>query len=494
MRALQFLTPHHDNMGDNAQAYCINKMLSSFFGIENVVKFQLPDTSIGLQQVSKEDIIFLGSGGYLGDLWIRGEEKRREIIQKCHDNIIISFPQTVAFYSDAQAKISKDIYKNHPRLYLSARDPESYVLAKSLFPSNPIFQLPDPVFTISYNGKSERKGILCIFRNDKEDFLKGKKNSILEQCKKIDSLVTVTDTEALKDGHREPIKNIEKELFSFLDFISKYRFVVTDRFHGTVFAAVAGTPCLALPTINHKVISSSYWHKYFQTGTVICDEVSFFSDQIQNMPKPFVYNPSKAIGLYHQVISSVKATGTVSNLNSIEEVLSFRRSIRRWRKTLIPDNILIDIIQTGVYAPSGSNAQCVRFKIIKDSTQLAAISKKFRWDKEAPPAIILVGYDFGVEQTINFNHRNPTWEILKYQDVAAAMQNMLLYSESIGLSCCWLSLFPSSIQTFLSSINIKDDNIEYISAIAIGIAKPNSQDFEHGGSSIARKLCQYYIR
>ena len=494
MRAIQFLTPHHDNMGDNAQAYCIYNMLSTFFGVDNILKFQLPDTDEGIKQVSKGDIIFLGSGGYLGDLWLRGEILRRKIIQKCSDNIIVSFPQTIFFSSLEEENKSIIAYKAHSHLHIAARDPESYVLAKTLFPTNYIFQLPDPVFTISHNKNYEREGILCIFRNDKEDWLKNQKQDIINLCKKYDSKVDMIDTEGKDDINRSSIKDIDKKLPEFLDNISKYKLVITDRFHGTVFAAITGTPCVAFPTINHKIVSSTYWHKYLKTNISICNNVQSLSDYLQNTPQPFIYNPSKAISLYHQTISSVIATGTISNLNTTEEIIHYRRTIRKWRPTPIPNNILNDIIQAGIDAPSGANSQCVRFKIAANKDTLNIISKKNKYTSNFPPAIIFVGYDFGVPNTVNFQHKNSVWEVLKYQDVAAVIENMLLYCESIGLSCCWLSYFQREMQRFLQTTPIKSPNIEYLSAIAVGMAEPTMYEFIHNNHSIMRKPQEYYMR
>jgi len=494
MRAIQFLTPHHDNIGDNAQAYCIFNMLLSFFGEGNVIKFQLPETEEGIRQVQKNDVIFLGSGGYLGDLWIRGELLRREIIRRCTNNIIISFPQTVSFYSQKEAEQSCQAYQSHPRLYISTRDPESYILAKTLFPNNHIFQLPDPVFTLSHNRKYDRQGILCIFREDKEDWLKMQKQDVIKQCKDIDSKVDIIDTEGHVDGNRKPILNIDKKLPELLDHISHYRLVVTDRFHGTVFAGVAGTPCIAFPTINHKIISSTYWYKYLDTNTSICMDVSSFSKSLQNISKPFTYNPSKAIALYYQTISSVIHTGVVPNLNMVKDVIYHRRTIRKWRPTIIPNNVLNDIIQIGIDAPSGANSQCIRFKIVTDKKILASIYAKHKYTSCFPPAIIFVGYDFGEPQTVNFQHKNPAWEVLKFQDIAATIQNMLLYCESIGLSCCWLSYFIPDMQEFLKSINIQNENVEYLSAMAVGMAEPNAYELLHNNRAILRKSTVYYMR
>ena len=100
-RALYFLTPHHNNAGDHLQACCIRKVLNEFY--DDMLEFNFKNVAQGLMQVQPDDTIFLSSGGNLGDLYLRAEAKRRLIIESCHSNTIVSFPQTIQFYSKKEA-------------------------------------------------------------------------------------------------------------------------------------------------------------------------------------------------------------------------------------------------------------------------------------------------------------------------------------------------------------------------------------------------------
>jgi len=457
------------------------------FGRGNVSEFNMLETYKGLQQVSKNDIIFMSSGGNLGDLWLNGEIKRRAIIQACSDNLIVSFPQTIAFNLKKEAEKSSAIYNVHSNLYIFARDSKSYSIAKELFLSNFVGQLPDPVFMLScLNSENEgnRNGILCIFRNDKEDFLKNKKVGIVNHCKNLGFSVEVVD-----------IENNKCDLKTFLNRISKYKLVVTDRFHGAVFASITGTPCLALPTINHKIIESNFWFRKLKTKTFICKNFEEFEERMLVVPKPYKYNSSFAKALYYRVLFSIKENKIVPIFNPIQDCIVSRRTVRSWEEYNVSKEVLLDIINSGIYAPSGSNAQCVKFRIIRDKQKLLSISKNcFRQSINSPPVVIMVGYDFGVEKTINFSHKNKIWESLKYQDVAAAIQNMQLYCESIGLSCCWLSFFTDKRQKFLNTIGIENNEVEYISALAVGFAKSKSMfEVEHSNLPIVRKNVEHYL-
>jgi pyruvyl transferase EpsI len=494
-RAIQFLTPHHDNVGDNAQAWMIKNILSVFFG-NNILSFQLPDTENGLRQVKPDDYIFLGSGGYLGDLWPRGEQLRRKIIRECKNNIIVSFPQSVHFDNLNEIKESYDAYKSHSNLYLSTRDPESYILAKYYFPDCNIFQMPDPVFAFSHNSNYKRDKILCIFRNDKEDYLKTKKEDLIKIIKSKGFEIDIIDTEQHSDINRKPIENMDVNFPNYLDNISKYKCVVTDRFHGTIFSAITGTPCYALPTIDHKVTSCVYWHKQFNTKLEVYTSTEAFDKYLDKIPEPFCYNKSKAFSIYTKIISSIISNNklNLNEINLVQETIDNRRTIRKWKATKIPNNVINDIIHTGVNAPSGANSQCVRFKPITDSNLLNKFYEFHKYKKDGPPLIILVGYDFGVKGTVNYNRNNKNWEVLKYQDVAASIENMLLYCESVGLACCWLSYLLPNYQEFLTSIGIKDDNIEYFSGVAIGVPQIGSNEIKHNDRYVIRQSIEYYIR
>ena len=139
----------------------------------------------------------------------------------------------------------------------------------------------------------------------------------------------------------------------------------------------------------------------------------------------------------------------------------------------------------------------MKFRTVDDKQTIEAISKDcFSRETDVPPVVIMAGYDFCIKGTLNYQHRSPEWEILKYQDVAAAIQNMQLYCESMGLACCWLSFFTEHRQDLLSSLNIKNDNIEYISGLAISFAKNQILETVHPWRKrrkVERKKVEDYI-
>jgi nitroreductase len=244
------------------------------------------------------------------------------------------------------------------------------------------------------------------------------------------------------------------------------------------------------------VTSCIYWHRQFNTKLEVYTSVEAFDKYLDRIPEPFYYDKSKAFSIYTRIISSIISNNKLDlgGINSVQETIRSRRTIRKWKSTKIPGNVINDIIQTGVDAPSGANAQCIRFKPITDITTLNKFYEFHKYKKDCPPLIILVGYDFGVKGTINYNRGNKDWEVLKYQDIAASIENMLLYCESMGLACCWLSYLQSSYQEFLISAGIKDENIQYLSGIAIGIPQVGSKEISHNEKLVLRQSIKYYVR
>ena len=53
--------------------------------------------------------------------------------------------------------------------------------------------------------------------------------------------------------HREEILNDKWNQFA------RYKVVITDRYHGTIFALIAGTPVIVLSSTDHKLSSGVTW-------------------------------------------------------------------------------------------------------------------------------------------------------------------------------------------------------------------------------------------
>lgn len=126
--------------------------------------------------------------------------------------------------------------------------------------------------------------------------------------------------------------------------------------------------------------------------------------------------------------SATNAPGWLAAMNR-------RRSIRKFRNEPVPRELLMQVIEAGVQAPSACNIQGWRF-ILVENPDLRRTIQEAGGSVMIPlaPAGILVVYD---NTTKNTPYRDDI------QSAAACIQNMLLAADELGLGACWLCNLPS---------------------------------------------------
>lgn len=259
-------TPGHGNVGDLAIALAEIKFIKDNFPLHAIV--DIPDPLFTQyvnkikRYISHEDIIILHGGGNLGVQYLEPEYQRRIIMENFPNNKIILFPQTLYFeksdFGNDELEKTRRIYNSHKNLTLISREQLSYRLMKETFQSNNVILTPDIVFYLNETDTQiKREGVSCFLRNDKESKL------TLEQRQKIINIsgnffekTNVSDMtigKSVLPSERERVVNDKLEEFK------KSEFVITDRIHGMVFAAITSTPCIALSNYNHKVKETYKW-------------------------------------------------------------------------------------------------------------------------------------------------------------------------------------------------------------------------------------------
>lgn len=117
-----------------------------------------------------------------------------------------------------------------------------------------------------------------------------------------------------------------------------------------------------------------------------------------------------------------------------EDVILTRRSIRKYTKKSIPDELIKELLDAGVSAPSAGNQQPWQFIVIDDRKVLDETSQVLpngKLLKDADKAILICG-DLSQEKHEGY------WML----DCSAATQNMLLAAHAKGLGACWLGVYP----------------------------------------------------
>ena len=271
-RILYVGIPVHLNLGDQAQKYCIRKWIEENYPEYEVLEIptriivdeKFNFLSILEKNVKENDIIIFQSGYCTHDLGASQEDlMHRIVISKFPNNKMLMLPQTVYFQNQKRKKMSMEIYNRAKKMYFLARDNVSFDIAKEMFPRLHIDLYPDIVTTLIGTKKysEKRDGIFLCTRQDCEKFYSDKeieklKKKLLEKDKVYQGDTTISDCNPYwLDQH------LEEKLESIFQQYASYELVITDRYHGTIFSLIAGTPVIVVKTQDHKVSTGVDWFK-----------------------------------------------------------------------------------------------------------------------------------------------------------------------------------------------------------------------------------------
>ncbi|MBI9079613.1 MAG: nitroreductase family protein [Pseudodesulfovibrio sp.] len=116
------------------------------------------------------------------------------------------------------------------------------------------------------------------------------------------------------------------------------------------------------------------------------------------------------------------------------EAIRTRRSIRKYENRIVPEEMVQEILDAAMMAPSAGNAQPWQFVVVTDREILDSMQDlhpHLKMITQAPLGILICG-DLSLEKFAGY------W----VQDCAAAMQNMLLATHAKGLGAVWTGIHP----------------------------------------------------
>ena len=270
-RIIYFGYPMHPNLGDQAQKYCIRNWLKENYADCEVV--EIPTKLIDEDKyhfipklkklISPDDIFVFQSGYCTHDLGNQIENiMHKRIISMFPHNKMLMLPQTVYFQNEKNKQEAIEVYNKADDMLFLARDLISYDLAKQMFPNFEVCAYPDIVTSLigTKSVNTKREGVLFCLRNDLEKYYSDDDLENLRHQVEIYAHTEVSDTTIKAD----PIwldKHIGERIDQEIEKYSKYRLIITDRYHGTIFSLVAGTPVIVIKTKDHKVSTGVDWFK-----------------------------------------------------------------------------------------------------------------------------------------------------------------------------------------------------------------------------------------
>ncbi len=139
------------------------------------------------------------------------------------------------------------------------------------------------------------------------------------------------------------------------------------------------------------------------------------------------------------------------------EAIKTRRSIRKYRKEPIPEELLLKVLEAGRWAPSAKNSQPWNFIVLKDEKVRRDVAEAF------PPGRFLAEAACGIAVVTDPKASNHAVE-----DGAAATQNMLLAAHALGLGACWLGVYGGVYEEKVKEILGVPKEKLLISVISLG--------------------------
>lgn len=287
-------TPQHGNLGDQAIALAEYQLFDVCGKNKAIVEIpsEVMSRAVFLRPwVGKRDI-FINGGGFIGSLWIGEERMIRSVLNSYQENRVIILPQTITFEDSEWGRKVKEesieIYNRHKNLIICAREQKSYELGKQIFPNAKILRVPDMVLSYKLTEAFEenRRGAVMCMRSDCEKALSDLDNQRIEAVLRRFYGDEIQHTDTVLE-HK--VQKQQRSLYvnEKLKQFAAARLVVTDRLHGMVFAALVGTPCIALGNTNGKVKGIYQWiEKFDYVRYIECvDGMEEIVPQLMNLTK-----------------------------------------------------------------------------------------------------------------------------------------------------------------------------------------------------------------
>lgn len=147
----------------------------------------------------------------------------------------------------------------------------------------------------------------------------------------------------------------------------------------------------------------------------------------------------------------------------IQKAIYGRRSIRHYKNKPFSDDILTEILQSAIEAPSAGNVQARKYYVVTNQEikkKLAKASLNQNFIFEAPVAIVVC-----VDDRIKKRYGSRGTELYAILDCAASIQNMMLTAYAHDLGTCWVGAFDEEA---VGKIMNLPENLRVVSILPIG--------------------------
>lgn len=309
----------HSNLGDMGQYYCIHNWILANFPESELIELEadsVVNKEYGLIDLLKReyhgnDIIIFQSGYTTQDLGGVHDLMHRMVIEALPEARILMMPQTVFFRHEENRLRSARVYNMARNMLFLARDEVSYKMALEMMPDVQIRLFPDIVTSLigKYQFITERRGFNLCRRNDGEKFYSDEELSgLVERLSQL-APVSIADT-SVDVPYMKLRANCQTYIERQIKYFSQFEAVITDRYHGTIYALAAGTPVVIIKTNDHKVVTGADWFKG------VYDDYVYVAENLEDVPRIISEIKSKNLG---NKLKPVFADRYYNNLKSLFE-------------------------------------------------------------------------------------------------------------------------------------------------------------------------------
>jgi len=159
-------------------------------------------------------------------------------------------------------------------------------------------------------------------------------------------------------------------------------------------------------------------------------------------------------------------------MNPKLDIIFSRRSIRKYHDKAVPDEMITDLLEAAMAAPSAVGKDPWHFIVVKNRDtldKLVDILPNAKMLHQATAAFIVCG---------DITKAHIQAESYMLQDLSAATQNILIAAKALGLGTCWLGVHPRQERLAgITQLFDLPDNIIPMCGIAIGwaVERPESR-------------------
>lgn len=142
------------------------------------------------------------------------------------------------------------------------------------------------------------------------------------------------------------------------------------------------------------------------------------------------------------------------------ECIKTRCSVRRYTDQPIDEQIIHQILEAGINAPSGKNGQPWKFKVVTDKTLISQISDSSiygSWMKTSPLFVAIL-----LDNACSYDH------VKDIQSCGAVMQNMMLVAHSLGVGSCWIGEILPKAEEVKQILQIDNSSLELMGIVVFG--------------------------